>query len=155
VGIRRAYHATPLYPQKLALQFADQRRSLHHYSSYADYKPRNFLLSLASNLVGLGSNPDLSKMKLRWDDGAIIFENISFPCRLSSHRIHHSFHLSIILVWCHIVLTAQVPSRTHLPHKEERAIGKLSFMHRTRENNKRIYVKYDVCVYITIRAREV
>jgi hypothetical protein len=32
VGIRRADYATPLYPQNLALKFADKRRSLSRYT---------------------------------------------------------------------------------------------------------------------------
>jgi hypothetical protein len=36
VGIRCADHATPLYPQKLALNFADKWRSHSRYSSLAD-----------------------------------------------------------------------------------------------------------------------
>jgi hypothetical protein len=35
-GIRRADHVTPLYPQKLALNFVDKWRSLSWYSSLAD-----------------------------------------------------------------------------------------------------------------------
>jgi hypothetical protein len=35
-GIRRADHATPVYPQKLALNFANKWRSLSRYSSLAD-----------------------------------------------------------------------------------------------------------------------
>jgi hypothetical protein len=35
-GIRRADHTTPLYPQKLALNFANKCRSLSQYSSLAD-----------------------------------------------------------------------------------------------------------------------
>jgi hypothetical protein len=35
-GIRRADHATPLYPQKLALNLAKKWRSLSRYSSFAD-----------------------------------------------------------------------------------------------------------------------
>jgi hypothetical protein len=34
--IRRADHATPLYPQKMALNFADKSRSLSRYRSLAD-----------------------------------------------------------------------------------------------------------------------
>jgi hypothetical protein len=40
-GNRRVDHATPLYPQKLALNFADKWRSLSLYSSLVDYGPRN------------------------------------------------------------------------------------------------------------------
>jgi hypothetical protein len=36
LGIRRADHATPFYPQKLALNFADKWRSVIRYSSLAD-----------------------------------------------------------------------------------------------------------------------
>jgi hypothetical protein len=35
-GMRRADHATPLYPQTLALNFGDKWRSLSRYSSLAD-----------------------------------------------------------------------------------------------------------------------
>jgi hypothetical protein len=40
-GIRRADHATPLYPQRLALYFANKWRSISWYSSLADWRPRN------------------------------------------------------------------------------------------------------------------
>jgi len=36
VGNRCADHVTPLYPQKLALKFADRRRPLCRYSSLVD-----------------------------------------------------------------------------------------------------------------------
>jgi hypothetical protein len=36
VVIRHTDHVTPLYPQKLALNFADKRRLLGRYSSLAD-----------------------------------------------------------------------------------------------------------------------
>jgi hypothetical protein len=36
VGIHRAYHATPLCPQKLTVSFADRWRSLSRSSSFAD-----------------------------------------------------------------------------------------------------------------------
>jgi hypothetical protein len=36
VGIRRAVHATPLYPQKAEINFADKQWSLGRYSSLAD-----------------------------------------------------------------------------------------------------------------------
>jgi hypothetical protein len=36
MGICRADHAIPLYPQKLALNFIDKWRSLSRYSSLAD-----------------------------------------------------------------------------------------------------------------------
>jgi hypothetical protein len=36
VHIRRADHATPLYPQQLALNFVNKWRSLSRYSSLAD-----------------------------------------------------------------------------------------------------------------------
>jgi hypothetical protein len=36
VGIRRTDHTTLLYPQKLALNFANKWRSLSRYSSLAD-----------------------------------------------------------------------------------------------------------------------
>jgi hypothetical protein len=37
VGIRRAYHVTPFYPQQLALtNFTDKQRSLDLYSSHVD-----------------------------------------------------------------------------------------------------------------------
>jgi hypothetical protein len=42
-GIRRADHATPLYLQKLALNFADNWRLLSLYSSLADWKATEFL----------------------------------------------------------------------------------------------------------------
>jgi hypothetical protein len=41
VGNCHADHMTPLYPQKLALKFAHQWRSLSHYSSLADQKSRS------------------------------------------------------------------------------------------------------------------
>jgi hypothetical protein len=36
VGIHRSDHATPLYPQKLAVNFVDKWQSLSRYSSLAD-----------------------------------------------------------------------------------------------------------------------
>jgi hypothetical protein len=36
LGIRRADHVTPLYPQKLALNFVDKWRSISRYISLAD-----------------------------------------------------------------------------------------------------------------------
>jgi hypothetical protein len=39
--IRRAGHAKPFYPQKLALNFVDKWRSISRYSSLADYGSRN------------------------------------------------------------------------------------------------------------------
>jgi hypothetical protein len=44
VGIHRADHVIPLYPQKLAINFADKWRSLGRYSSLADEGPRSFCL---------------------------------------------------------------------------------------------------------------
>jgi hypothetical protein len=35
-GGQRAYHATPIYPQKLAVKLAGQRRLLSRYSLLAD-----------------------------------------------------------------------------------------------------------------------
>jgi hypothetical protein len=40
VEVCGADHVELLYPQKLALKFADQWRLLSRYSSLADYKPR-------------------------------------------------------------------------------------------------------------------
>jgi hypothetical protein len=42
VGNCRTDHATPHYQQKLALKFADQRRSLSRYNSLRDQKATEF-----------------------------------------------------------------------------------------------------------------
>jgi hypothetical protein len=41
MGIRRAGHATPLYPQNLALNFVDKWRSLRRYISLAKQETSN------------------------------------------------------------------------------------------------------------------
>jgi hypothetical protein len=46
VGIRRVDHATPLYPQKLALNFVDKWRSLSLYSSLGGQRPRSLFVCL-------------------------------------------------------------------------------------------------------------
>jgi hypothetical protein len=48
VGNRRAHHATPLYPQKLALKFTDQWRSFSRSSSLADSNPGSFVVNPAA-----------------------------------------------------------------------------------------------------------
>jgi hypothetical protein len=46
MGIRRADHATPLYPQKLALNFAKKWLLLSQYSSLADSRPWSLFVSV-------------------------------------------------------------------------------------------------------------
>jgi hypothetical protein len=43
-GVRRTDHTTPIYPQKLGLKLADQRRSYGSYISLADCKSRSLFL---------------------------------------------------------------------------------------------------------------
>jgi hypothetical protein len=44
VGIRRADHATPLYPQKFAPNFVDKWQSISRYTSLGYYGPRNLFV---------------------------------------------------------------------------------------------------------------
>jgi hypothetical protein len=46
--IRHADHATPFYPQKLALKFADQWQSFSRYSSFTDKMPRSFAFTTST-----------------------------------------------------------------------------------------------------------
>jgi hypothetical protein len=52
---RRADHATPLHPQKLALNFGDHLRPLSRYSFLADQKPESLLNGAFWDVTPCGS----------------------------------------------------------------------------------------------------
>jgi hypothetical protein len=102
-GIRSADHATPLYSQTLAINFANKWRSNSRYSSLADQGPRSFVVVFVhlGNLLHQLASSCVSKWcKVRT---AYRIHAVSM-CKCKKHQQHKYLH-GVCFLWCAEVYT--------------------------------------------------